>query len=193
MARYTLSELFKRPNFNNLTGRRFGKIIVLEYSHSGPGAVWKCRCDCGKEWTVRSGDLLAGKTVGCGRHKHSGAESVKTTHGKSASPEYKIWQLMRDRCTNPKSNNFHNYGGRGITYDPSWSSFEQFYSDMGPRPSSNLTLERIDNNTGRTDEKHEEQSFHNRFRRNKNNHRLGKRKRSHYLLHLAQDFERSFS
>ena len=60
--------------------------------------------------------------------------------------EYKAWLSMHDRCNNPKSNGYHNYGGRGITVDPIWESFDQFLADMGPRPSSLYSLDRIDVN-----------------------------------------------
>jgi hypothetical protein len=53
---------------------------------------------------------------------------------------------MQTRCTNPKAINYADYGGRGITVCERWRSFENFYSDMGPRPSSDHSLERISNN-----------------------------------------------
>jgi hypothetical protein len=53
---------------------------------------------------------------------------------------------MTQRCTNPKDKNYPRYGGRGITICERWKSFENFIGDMGERPSSDLTVERIDNN-----------------------------------------------
>ena len=44
------------------------------------------------------------------------------------------WMALRQRCDNPKNENYPNYGGRGITYDPRWSIFENFLEDMGPPP-----------------------------------------------------------
>lgn len=67
-------------------------------------------------------------------------------HGKSHIPEYKVWIAMKQRCLNQRHPSYKNYGGRGITVCDSWkNSFSQFYGDMGPRHSKNLTLERIDN------------------------------------------------
>lgn len=66
------------------------------------------------------------------------------THGMTKTPEYRVWMGMRDRCLNPSSTAYHNYGGRGITIEPAWDNFLQFYRDLGPRPQG-LTLERIDN------------------------------------------------
>lgn len=61
-------------------------------------------------------------------------------------PAYFSWVSMKARCTNPKLAGYKNYGGRGITYDPSWEHFAVFAEDMGIPPSSQHTLERVDNN-----------------------------------------------
>lgn len=52
---------------------------------------------------------------------------------------------MRTRCTNPNSDDYHNYGGRGIRVCARWDSFSNFLLDMGERPCG-LTLDRIDVN-----------------------------------------------
>lgn len=61
------------------------------------------------------------------------------------TPEYMIWVAMRQRCLNPRMPAWHRYGGRGITICPAWGRFGQFLADMGPRPSSAHSLDRIDN------------------------------------------------
>jgi len=62
--------------------------------------------------------------------------------------EFTIWSGMKQRCCNPKSVNYHNYGARGITVSEEWQrSFDTFLNDMGPRPP-HLTLDRINNNLG---------------------------------------------
>ncbi len=48
---------------------------------------------------------------------------------------------MKQRCLNPKSTSFKNYGGRGITVCDRWLKFENFLSDMGERPAGK-TLDR---------------------------------------------------
>ena len=57
------------------------------------------------------------------------------------------WVAMIKRCTYPKHNSWPNYGGRGIVVCDRWlNSFSAFYSDMGPKPGNEYTLDRIDNN-----------------------------------------------
>jgi hypothetical protein len=52
---------------------------------------------------------------------------------------------MIRRVTWPSHKDYPNYGGRGITVDPSWLVFSNFFQDMGERPDG-TTLERNDVN-----------------------------------------------
>lgn len=62
-------------------------------------------------------------------------------------PEYRIWLQMKERTINPNNPAFHNYGGRGIRVSERWlHSFQNFYEDIGPRPSTAHSIDRIDNN-----------------------------------------------
>jgi hypothetical protein len=54
---------------------------------------------------------------------------------------------MLERCSNPTYKNYKHYGGRGIKVCDRWlNSFENFISDMGMKPSPELSIERMDNN-----------------------------------------------
>ena len=60
-------------------------------------------------------------------------------------PEYHTWIDIKARCYNSNNNAYSRYGGRGITVDPRWiNDFHQFYEDMGPKPSKNHSIDRID-------------------------------------------------
>lgn len=65
---------------------------------------------------------------------------------RSSMPEYRIWTGMLARCSNPGSSAFYRYGARGISVCQRWrDDFENFYADMGPRPSPRHSIDRIDN------------------------------------------------
>lgn len=70
-------------------------------------------------------------------------------HNKSNTPEYKTWDCMKSRCTNPNDKRFKYYGGRGIKVCEEWmSSFSLFYDHIGPKPTEKHTLDRINGNLG---------------------------------------------
>lgn len=80
-------------------------------------------------------------------HSRHGHTARMAMDGRKASPTYVSWSAMRKRCNDPRRDTDHKYAGRGITYDPTWDSFEQFLADMGERPKG-TTLDRVDNNLG---------------------------------------------
>jgi hypothetical protein len=96
-------------------------------------------------------DSLRRNTVtscGCKRTIHvRQLNQTKKTHGMGESKVYKVWQAMINRCVNPNSAAYKNYGGRGISVCDDWKVFENFLRDMG-EPPTGLTLDRIDNNQG---------------------------------------------
>lgn len=56
---------------------------------------------------------------------------------------------MRARCYNPKHNRFHLYGKLGVNVCARWlASFENFYSDVGARPTPEYSLDRFPNKNG---------------------------------------------
>jgi hypothetical protein len=86
--------------------------------------------------------LRSGMSQSCGcLHR----EAV-STHGRTGSPEFTVWQMMIQRCTNTNHNSYADYGGRGIRVCQRWlDSFAAFFSDMGERPSAEHTIDRTDN------------------------------------------------
>jgi hypothetical protein len=70
-------------------------------------------------------------------------------HGMNKTKFYILWRGILQRCNNPKSKSFHNYGGRGIKC--LWSNFNEFKQDMHEsylehkKHNPQTTLERIDN------------------------------------------------
>lgn len=107
------------------------------------------QCDCGNIIVRRCG--YGGDSCGCKaveafkKHaQHKGA-TFKVTHGLTKSRTYSSWQKMKQRCSDPKNNQYANYGGRGISVCDRWMSFENFIEDMGHRPEG-TSIDRIDAN-----------------------------------------------
>ncbi len=98
--------------------------------------------------------LLAGKQKSCGCAQTRHMSDAVRTHGeikrvdgrRVPSPEYRTWQMMRNRCINPNATDWKYYGGRGISVCVAWETFDGFLADMGRKPTPLHTLERVDGN-----------------------------------------------
>jgi hypothetical protein len=138
----------------DLSGQIFGRLRVLSRGKKvvykvGIRWYWKCICECGKQTQCTSSDLKKGKTKSCGCLKGELTSKRNVTHGLSGSSEYRIWQSMKDRCINPNCEFYYCYGVRGIKVCDRWlNSFENFYADMGPRPSKDHSIDRFPNING---------------------------------------------
>ena len=131
----------------DITGRRYGMLVAVRETQQKKGTshVWECICDCGNTTYVRKGHLGYGTTKSCGCLKIKKTIERAKKHGKSESKAYAAHANMIQRCENPKSNGYKNYGGRGIKVCKRWHKFELFYKDMGDPPTKNHTLDRINN------------------------------------------------
>lgn len=128
----------------DMSNKTVGRLFVESYLGNGK---WNCVCSCGTRKAISGGALRAG-TVSCGCHSREISSCRQKTHGRSKTTEWVIWMGMKTRCKYNKKWNvgYKNYGGRGIKVCRRWMRFENFFADMGPRPSLEHTLERIDNN-----------------------------------------------
>jgi hypothetical protein len=134
-----------RP-FVNLAGRRFGMLTADRRLPRAGNTRWLCVCDCGNAVSVQLCHLQRGETWSCGCLTREERADRARTHGLSGTSEYSSWANMLKRCRNPENLNWGWYGGRGIQVCSEWAlSFEVFLRDMGPKPTPEHTLERIDN------------------------------------------------
>jgi len=127
-------------------GHVFGRWTAL--SRIPKERKWLCQCECGTVRAVSTGHLRQGKSKSCGCLERELASARSRTHGMSGTVEHRTWMSMKDRCRNPKAAHYECYGGRGITVCDRWTnSFENFFEDMGPKPSPIHSIDRIDVNS----------------------------------------------
>lgn len=138
--------------FKDLTNKKLGRLTVIgrDGYAKNRGIMWKCICDCGNTTMVHGDSLNRGLTKSCGCiQKEYATNNIK--HGYSRRTgihrTYSSWQHMLSRCINENSNNYSDYGGRGITVCDEWLDFANFLADMG-ECKGKLTLDRIDVDKG---------------------------------------------
>lgn len=149
-------------------GERFGKLVVLSEAtkedRQSRHRKMHCICDCGNKTLTMLFALKNGQAKSCGciaankakeRWKNPTKEMLEQrrvqgernkTHGMTKHPAFKQWSDMKSRCTNPNHKWYPSYGGRGISIDKSWLSFDGFWRDMGDKWSDGLQIDRVDNN-----------------------------------------------
>lgn len=131
---------------NNIVGKTFGQLIVLEEDGRTPyGLVlWKCLCSCGNTKTIRGPDLRNGRTKSCGCLRNKVTVARSTTHNLRYHPLYDIWKGITQRTMNTKCISYKNYGAKGVKLCDRWKVLENFVVDMYPSYQDGLSINRID-------------------------------------------------
>lgn len=132
---------------NDLTGKRYGKLIVI----SKVGVGWLCRCDCGGACQRRTGELNAGRRLRCSKCSIADRVGRLVRMRKAAVSSYpkllrKVWDAMKRRCYKPQDTFFKYYGGRGIKVCQEWldapTRFYDWAISHGYR--TGVSIDRID-------------------------------------------------
>lgn len=119
----------------------------------------KCECKCGIIRNFKLHDLRTNNTKSCGcynteiitkRNKIYKKLIHSETINYKKSVEYRCLADIKSRCFNINCKFFYRYGGRGITVctrwlEPNGKGFINFLNDLGRRPDSNHSIERINN------------------------------------------------
>lgn len=137
----------------DLTGQRFGRLVVMECvgrTNNG-NAKWLCKCDCGCEKEIGSYQLRSGRTQSCGCINRERNKELHTVHGQAKHGEvsrlYRIWAGIKTRCYNAnQSDAYSKYGAKGISMCDEWRySFEAFMKWANENGyDDSLTIDRID-------------------------------------------------
>jgi len=127
-----------------ITQKENSKYTIIGYSHTDKYHIkyFDVICICGKKKKINM--QCVKKSISCGCQKEYG---WLKTHKKTKSSEYKCWQSIKDRCYNVNNSSYYLYGERGIKMSESWLlNFDVFLSDMGSKPNSKCSIDRIDVN-----------------------------------------------
>jgi len=135
----------RSKSFENLAGCVFGRLtVVSEAMCKNNNVYWNCICKCGNTHQVTGSNLRSGDVTSCGCYRNEVVGSWAKTHGMSKDLAYSPWKAMKKRCSNPNDSRYAYYGGRGIKVCKEWQdSFVAFYNQIGPRPTPEHTLDRI--------------------------------------------------
>lgn len=136
--------------YEDLTGRKFGRLTVIDLQRTDGRIYWKCKCDCGNIKLIPRGSLVSGRTRSCGCYNRERAVETNTTHGMTETRLYQTWQNMKNRCRNKNVESYKYYGERGISLCDEWNeSFKSFAKwSMENGYAEELSIDRIDPNIG---------------------------------------------
>lgn len=87
------------------------------------------------------------------RKRNNGDPKVSKYNREShkSKVEYRTWLRIKNRCYDKNAKNYSDYGGRGIAVCDRWlgyKGYDNFFADMGIRPSDRHSIDRIDNDKG---------------------------------------------
>lgn len=131
-------------------GFTFGHLTVVSFSHLDRRAYWNCICDCGNSVVVRGDNLYGAYKDNCGCKTKENLLGINFKHGLSHTPISVTLKNMISRCENTRSQDYKNYGGRGISVCKEWrnnlKSFAEWAESKGFSRYKNPSIERIDFN-----------------------------------------------
>lgn len=143
--------------FIDLTGQRFGRLIVIAYYGKSKRGMskWLCRCDCGREIVAYAGNLKRPNhttSCGCAQAEITEKRSLKHGHNRRGrrSVEYSAWAGSGQRTNNPNSPVAKWYFEKGVRRCSGLSNFSTWIKVLGSRPSNAHSVDRKDNGGGYT-------------------------------------------
>lgn len=132
-----------QPN-KSFPGQKIGLLTLIRSESRSHACWWLCRCECGTEKWMAAGNIRKSVSCGCVRASLLRSGVLRRTHGLKHTPEYQAWSGAISRCENPNADSYKYYGAVGIRMCATWrGSFVDFLRDMGPRPTSSHSLERV--------------------------------------------------
>ena len=124
-------------------GKVFGRLTIVSVYKGNTHFIYRYVCECGNISEAQSNKILTGHTKSCGCLHIEKLKEVSITHGMYGSSEYRSYFNARCRCNKVDDIMYESYGGRGIMF--LFNSFEEFYKELGPKPSPFHQIDRINN------------------------------------------------
>lgn len=135
------------PKMIDLTGQRYGSLTVISIAENEPykKKKWLCKCDCGEDVIVSGSNLRCGHTKHCKKCGHETSRKKKIKHGMTGTKIYYVWQSMINRCENPNSKSYGDYGKKGICVCDDWHDSSIFIKQaLEHGYKDGLEIDRID-------------------------------------------------
>lgn len=145
-----------KPRGRDLTGQRFGRLVILSYKGTGDRyrALWEVKCDCGCVDVRTTRDIVGPQTAGCRSCARERRNKNRATHGDFVGREkgqksrlWRIWSSMHERCggDTTKMKGWSCYQKKRISVCDKWYEFDNFRSwALSNGYAETLTIERKD-------------------------------------------------
>lgn len=137
-------------NYNDIIGKKFNRLSVVEYKRKGIRNLYVCKCDCGNIIETDRKHILSGHTQSCGCLQKEKCSKIK---GLGKTRLHSIWNSMHARCYCKTHKSYHEYKDLGVCEE--WNSknkhqgFLNFYEwAKNNGYDDSLTIDRIDNDKG---------------------------------------------
>jgi hypothetical protein len=121
--------------FQDLTDKKMYMLTFRKFvgKNKNGQAIWLCDCDCGISKEIAAHHIKSGNIKSCGCLNTGEARAkASTRHGMSYTVEWNSYHSCKKRCKPENAGRYPDHAGKGIQFR--FSSFEEFYAELGPRP-----------------------------------------------------------